>query len=392
MLRKVGCNLKKGVYVLGLFIVGMFTACGREQDMDKAVDDTDSRMEEFLSSENDITEATQTDDRKIQFGENCIAEQTFEVELSEYSGKVYFVPFAPSEDNQGFCMQIIQDGEVLTDIHTYVPMELAEETFSSLDAVSFYDVNYDGYTDIVLIETYGQTSFAAIYYGFDADGYDYERYFIAQEELSEAVSNQVEVLSIPEIRSFLADGKKNGEFTSYQEAYKAVSRLCELEGTAGKEYNLIYFDEDDIPELVAGVEGYSISLYTYNDGKVYTLMDHWAYGAMGNMGYEYSPGKNSMRNYNNDFAGAVLYTTYMAVSDQYTMDLVTQIETYNFDDVNGNGFPDENEEESIGYYSVSYINGEEVTAEKCASFNVGEYEYIEPVMNLEVLRSKLNME
>lgn len=218
MLRKVGCNLKKGVYVLGLFIVGMFTACGREQDMDKAVDDTDSRMEEFLSSENDITEATQTDDRKIQFGENCIAEQTFEVELSEYSGKVYFVPFAPSEDNQGFCMQIIQDGEVLTDIHTYVPMELAEETFSSLDAVSFYDVNYDGYTDIVLIETYGQTSFAAIYYGFDADGYDYERYFIAQEELSEAVSNQVEVLSIPEIRSFLADGKKNGEFTSYQGA------------------------------------------------------------------------------------------------------------------------------------------------------------------------------
>ena len=84
------------------------------------------------------------------FGENCIGEQTFEVELSEYSGKVYFVPFAPSQSNPDFSMQIIQNGEVLTKIHSYVPDELKGETFSSLDAVSFYDVNYDDQTDILM--------------------------------------------------------------------------------------------------------------------------------------------------------------------------------------------------------------------------------------------------
>lgn len=393
---------RKIIYLAFVFILmGMLASCGKEQneasieseisenssENDKAVDDSAGSTEEYLTSEEDMAEAV-----RERFGENCIVEQTFEVELSEYSGKVSFVPLAPSEDNRDFCIQIIREGEVLTSIDTYVPAELAEEKFSSLDAVSFYDVNYDGNTDIVMIETYGSTSFAAVYYGFDANADDFERNFMIQEQLSETISGQAESLSVSEIRSFLADGKKNGEFNGYQEAYKAVSKLCELESAVKQEYNLIYFDEDDIPELVVGVEGYYTSLYTYNDGKVYALMDCWPYGAMGNAGYEYSPGKNSLRNYNSDFAGAILYTTYMAVSDQYSMDTVVQIETYNFDDVNGNGIPDENETESIGYYSVSYINGAEVTEEECAAYDLGGYEFIETTMSLEDLRAKLNEE
>ena len=48
-----------------------------------------------------------------------------------------------------------------------------------------------------------------------------------------------------------------------------------MESIEEKGYNLIYFNDDDIPELVVGVNGYYTSLYTYSDGKVYTLMDHW---------------------------------------------------------------------------------------------------------------------
>ena len=53
--------------------------------------------------------------------------------------------------------------------------------------------------------------------------------------------------------------------------------------SAGEQaYGLIHVDDDGIPELAAGVNGYYTSLYTWKDGKLYALMEHWAYGAMGN--------------------------------------------------------------------------------------------------------------
>lgn len=417
MFYNISYDLRKCIALfLVLSAALMFTACGQENKIsgedtsdngyatakesgmtvngsgeNKPADGAGSSTKQPSTSESTEGKAPKAEDDQMKklFGENCISEQTFEVELSEYNGKVYFVPYAPFGDEEDFSVEIIQDGEVLTKIRAYVPDELADEKFSSLDAVSFYDVNYDGNTDIVLIETYGNTSFAAVYYGFGENSYDYEKYFALQEELSENISSQVGTLTIPKIRSFLADGKKNGEFGDYQEAYRAVSRLCDLESAGREEYNLIYFDDDDIPELVAGVEGYYTSLYTYKDGTVYILMDRWAYGAMGNAGYEYCPEMNSMRNYNTDYAGAILYTTYMAVRDQNVMDVVVQIETLNFDDVNGDGVPNENESGSIGYYSASYIDGREVTGEECASYDMGEYEPITVNMSLEALRSEL---
>ncbi len=410
MFFNINHRLKKlSALGLVLFTAALVTSCGYKEDV--ATKESTKSQGDAVSADNKLAEAVdsnkqcpaiestpvnaekteniENDEMKKLFGENCISGQTFEVELSAYNGKVYFVPYAPYDDGEDFGIEIIKDGEVLTKIRTYVPDELADEKFSSIDAVSFYDINYDGNTDIVLIETYGDTSFAAVYYGFGENSYDYEKYFDIQEKLSEAISSQVETLTIPEIRAFLADGKKNGEFSDYQEAYRAVSKLCGIESSGEEEYNLIYFDDDDIPELVAGVEGYYISLYTYKDGTAYTLMNRWAYGAMGNAGYEYCPKGNSLRNYNADYAGAIMYTTYMSVGNQKVMDVVAQIETLNFDDVNRNGVPDENESDSIGYYSVSYIDGREVSDEECTSYDVGEYEPIAANMSLEELWSKL---
>ena len=384
-----------------VILLGVLTACGQDKDIESeeisTIDEIEvtNQMEVAVevpeTNEKDTADTADTaDTMKEMFGENCISDQTFEVELSEYDGKVYFVSFFPSEEERDFHMQIIQDGEVLNEISSYVPEELEGEEFTSLDAVSFFDVNYDDNTDIVLIQTYGSTSYAVVYYGFSADADEYDRYFYPESGLSESIANHVEELTIPEVRSFLTAGKRNGEFISYKEAYEAKSRLCELESSNELDYDLIYFDEDEIPELVVGVNGYYVSLYTYSDGKLYTLMNHWGYGAMGNVGYEYSPGKNSLRNYNNDFAGAIAYTTYMSVNEQRCMETVAQIETYNFDDANGNGMPDEEEEGSVGYYSVSYIDGVEVTPEQCDAYDVGAYEYIEGSMDLETL--KVNLE
>lgn len=205
------------------------------------------------------------------------------------------------------------------------------------------------------------------------------------EALSETISGEAEQLTILEIRNFLKD--TNGKFDSYQEAYEVVSRLSALESSAEIAYNLIDFDGDDVPELVTGCRGYYTSLYTYSDGTEYTLMDRWGYGAMGNHRYEYVPGKNSLRNYDTDYAGAILYTTYMRISEQHSMEIAAQIVTYNFDDLNGNGVPDENEPE--GGYSTGYIDGEEVSAEECYFYDAGVYEEMEVTMNLDELEARL---
>ncbi len=328
------------------------------------------------------------EDRKKQFGEDCIGEQTFEVELSEYNGAVWFVPFAPGLGNGDFRMHLIQNDNVLAALDAYVPEELAGEPFGSLDAVSFYDINFDGNTDILLIETYGNTTFAAVYYGFDRDGEDYERYFTVQDELSRQITAQVKELTVPGIRKFLGDTRKNGRFAGYQEAYQAVGQLWQR-SQDNVTFDLIYVDKDETPELAAGVEGYYVSLYTYSDGKVYTLMDQWSYGAMGNAGYEYAPKKNNLRNYNADYAGAIVYTTYMAVKEDHSLETVAEIKTVNFDDANENGVLDEEEMDSVGYYGVSYLNGQEASEAEFAGFDAGEYGIIHGTMSLKELEMEL---
>lgn len=381
------------------------TADGRKDDAGyKRTDDTSSEEKTQGASGNSTSnqligtaepaataKPTEIDPMKEMFGEYCISDQTFEVELSEYSGKVWFVPYAPSQDNPEFYMQIIQNGEVLDKIRGYVPKELKDQEFISLDAVSFFDINYDDATDIVAIMTYGDVSFAAVYYGFTEDAWYFEKYFFSQSLLSDNITKEVRQLTIPKIRSLISD-KRNGEFSDYKEAYRAVSELCRLANETDNQdsiikweekYELIDIDGDDIPELAAGVPGYYVSLYTYRDGKVYTLMDEWGYGAMGNAGYEYCPGKNSLRNFNADMAGGIMNTTYMTVNDKYSIETVAYIVTYNWDDANRNGALDPEEEETYFNYSVSYIGDREIKEEEFLSYDVGEYQYIDPDMSFD---------
>ena len=416
MLNRKCFRYNSKVLLFVLLIVGLLSACGQEQDESDVGSDsayevheetievltaeevrtTDKSNEAVTTDEIDkVAETAESKELKRMFGANCITEQTFEVELSEYDEKVWFVPFAPARA-EDFCIQLMQDGEKLYKLGAYVPEELAGEEFASLDAAAFFDVNYDNNTDIVLIETYGDTSFAVIYYGEVWDAYydgNVEVSFYAKERLSDNLTSSAEELIIPVIRDFLGNGKKNGEFADYREAFLAVVKLRDMESNGEYKYKLIYFDDDDVPELVVDDPGYHVSLYTYRDGRIYSIMYEWGYGAMGNAGYEYCPGKCSVRNYNTDYAGLILYTSYWTLGDGYMLDGVVSIETLNFDDANGNGMPDGDEEESYGYYNVSYIDGVEVTAEECESYSMGEYEWLgagSDGMSLEELADALN--
>lgn len=256
---------------------------GQTTDGEKPTEiDSTGGESEDAGSAND-TESPESRKKKEMFGEDCIAEQCFEVELNGCEGTVYFVPFAPSANQSEFRMQVMRDGEVLAGITPYVPAKASGKKFQSLDAVSFWDVNFDGFTDIVTIVTYGDTQFAAVYYG-DMFQYEEEYWsFISEDELSENLSAQADrPMTIAGIRSLLTGGKKNGEFENYAQAYEAVINLSELEGLAasvtkyGGEflYDLIYVNEDEVPELVSGRTGYFVNLYTYQDGTLYGLMNH----------------------------------------------------------------------------------------------------------------------
>ncbi|MCM1124759.1 MAG: hypothetical protein NC416_19465, partial [Eubacterium sp.] len=297
---------------------GEESADGKSTDGDSGEETTGS-----AATDEDLTGGTDDKDTdspeeaalKERFGLNCIASQTFAIELNGCEEELWFVPYAPFDEHSAFHAQVMRDGEVFAELSSdYVPGSAAGNPFSSLDAVSFWDVNFDGLTDIVMIATYGDVQVGTVYYGDHYQYYDGSESwsFQCREKLSDYVTAYAKPLTIPGIRELLSNGKRNGEFESYAEAYEAMIDLTVIEQGDERNdsflYDLIYVDEDEIPELVSGLNGYYVNLYTYEDGTLYKLMDDWAYGAMGNAGYEYAPGDNSIRNYNADYAGAIMDT------------------------------------------------------------------------------------
>ena len=97
-------------------------------------------------------------------------------------------------------------------------------------------------------------------------------------------------------------------------------------------YRLIHIDNDGIPELVAGADGYYVSVYTYKDGKVTQLMDDWGYGAFGNAGYYYLPKKNSVYNDNADQAGLIRYDTFLKINAKHSKLVTTDTYEYHYNE------------------------------------------------------------
>lgn len=379
------------------------TGSGEKNEEDKNLSvETETKETSQKESDTKSSEAaTSNEDPQLtaMFGDNCITSQTFEVTMSEYDGKVWFVPYYPSKNEDTPFIEIIQNGEVLSRVRKpYVPESLAGRRFQSLDAVSFTDVNFDGNTDIILIETYGNTTFAAIYYG-SVEYYYYDEKdhidFYVQEDLSENATANAGTLTTSGVRDYITGGKKNGQFANYQDAYQTLARIKALETVHEPEYDLIYVNDDEIPELVSDHRGYFVSLYTYRDGAIYTLMDEWGYGAGGNAGYDYAPRKNSLRNLDADHAGAIMNTTYMTINKNDSIELVVSIKSCHFNDIDGDGYPSAEELEAGEPYEVTdyiYVDGKYVliSAEEYESYALGDYVPIHGEMTYDELRAALS--
>ena len=147
-------------------------------------------------------------------------------------------------------------------------------------------------------------------------------------------------------------------------------------------YNLIYFDEDENPELALGQDGYWISLYTCKDKIVHECMKEWPYGAGGNHGYEYIPYGNLIRNYDTDYAGLVLYESYYTLNSQYEM-----VDKYwlkqSYEDEEGYVLTEESDEDYDASNWHYYYEDREITGEEYNAYQIGgEYEYMHTYTSL----------
>ncbi len=427
-------DLKKSVcfIMLLLFSFGMLAACGqRAEPIHEAGEenpDSKALKEKNPSHDSALTEAsgyggseagsewiTDAEIRNI-FGKNsaCIYEWVCEAELSQYEGTVLFVPMLYTDEEPNFAMYILQDGKILDHkIAKHDWNDSEDKSFERLEDVAFTDVNYDGCTDIIVIATCNGKAEAAVFYGFKSDADDLHRYFSSNPFLSENITSLLpskpELMSAEAIADYLTKGIKNGEFSDYKEAYLHMCRLYQISyvnhwsGEAddyGKKFetigfDLIYIDEDDIPELAVGVPGYYVTLFTFHDGALYYIMDNVAYGAFGNTGYQYCPKSNSLMCCDNDFAGCVCHTIYMTVNEQYELESSTMLTTYMYDDRNGNGVVDEDETDSLGnpttenIGTVTYLDDEIISEEEAASYSAGEYMPITTEKNYDELLAML---
>lgn len=157
----------------------------------------------------------------------------------------------------------------------------------------------------------------------------------------------------------------------YREAYREIVERFAAEGS-DYHYDLIYVDEDDVPELlVSGMA--SDFLYMYDDGSVFELMAGWPWGAMGNNGYYYMPRANQIYNYNHDYAGLLGYASYMKIDANHEIVSDYYLELYHFNDLNENNQPDEGEYEAWvadGEHTIYYMNGtERISEEEALSYD-----------------------
>ena len=173
--------------------------------------------------------------------------------------------------------------------------------------------------------------------------------------------------------------------TDYREEY--IYKIRELSAKDESiQFALINLIDNGVPELVAGHFGYDVSVFTCVDEGIVTLMDQWPYGAMGNMGYEYLPGQNIIRNYNMESAGAIVYESYMKVDNSYEIVNIygEDISIRYIKDTNADGIVDGEDEYSddpIYYYGETEISEEEYTSYQIA----GEYEQIEGSMSADTM-------
>lgn len=124
--------------------------------------------------------------------------------------------------------------------------------------------------------------------------------------------------------------------------------------------DLIYFNNDNIPDLLIENAGYWVSLYIYENGEIYNLIDEWVYGDGGNSGYQYQEKKGTILNYSTDFAGAIISKNILILNLKNEFDtlLVTQR------GANGENINNKEIDEALEAYGGHFYNNKKISEQE----------------------------
>lgn len=175
---------------------------------------------------------------------------------------------------------------------------------------------------------------------------------------------------------------------AWAEAYADKMAEC-LQEDPESTFELIYVDDDDIPELAAGRQDFYVSVFSYGPQGITTIVDQCVYGAMGIAGYEYSPRDNVMRLRDADYAGAIIWLDYWMIGEDkereefYDKALCSSFYNGIYEMVDGVEF-----NEDVLYY---FYGEELITPEEYDSYLIdGDYRYIELGKSYEEIMDELN--
>ncbi len=252
-------------------------------------------------------------------------------------------------------MEYRKDGELICTINDTLPLTIKE--------VSACDYTFDGVIDLIIVgKSQRNNETFWLYTGRAPESDQGSFLFSADNTIRDSVRDKIgDNYSADMIKNFLTGGLETGKISSYGEAYKALIRLHELDNT-NCTYNLIYLDDDDIPELVAD-DGF-LNIYSFSDGKVTHPLINCAYGVGGCVYYEYAPYKSTLRSFGHDMEeyGNTIYS----VKDNMLTTLYEEIGFYESTEVKYTNYTDENlsdEElkdrfEELNSYSFIELYGE----------------------------------
>lgn len=287
----------------------------------------------------------------IQWDDYCDEAQTFDVELSQYDGPIHFVTYSANPDEAD--ITIVKDGKFLSDLYTSIYSDDVTKYLKKIIAVGFFDFNSDGMDDIAVIGDSDFGKHVLLYESVPGD-YPFESFAdLNEEKMSELGCD----FTITGVKEALLGDKREERYNSYQDLYTHLAKVYSIQDDKNQ-FDLIYADADDIPEFVVGYTGYWVSLVAYENGKAHYLMNSWSYGAGGNGGYSYAPKKGIYYNGNADLAGAIYYNTYMSKRDEGELGTDYWVKDINFNDLDGDGWPSEDELNTSGEYvgSSEYHN------------------------------------
>ncbi|MCR5402693.1 MAG: hypothetical protein K6E91_02605 [Butyrivibrio sp.] len=288
----------------------------------------------------------------IQWDDYCDESQTFDVSFPQFDSTVRFITYSVAPDD--ISIVLVKDGNRLTDLFTSVQTEEGSSNLNEVLAVSFFDFDYDGMVDIEVIGDSKLGKHALLYKAVSTE-YLFESFADLDEKKMTEIGSD---FTLPGIREAILGDSSDDVQMGYQDLYARIARLYQLTNDEYK-FDLINVDDNSAPALVIDCNGYHMSLYSCENGKSHCLMYNRPYGAAGNAGYSYAPGKGVFFNQNSDHAGAIMNVYYMLMHEGKELEADYAVTYLMFNDLNKDGSPSDDEiaaTEDFHPYSAKYYN------------------------------------